>query len=651
MCGIAGCIALGERMIEWKREKAYLFHMLDIQKHRGPDDRGMRGFRFQHDRSVDLMTETDIEDAFHGVIGFNRLSIQDLSVNGHQPMCNERENVILAFNGEIYNANFYREELKKAGYPFHSNTDTEVILNLYLDRGIEKTLKVLNGMFAILLVDMRKGAIYIARDRFGIKPMYYMVHHNNIYFSSEIKSFLTIPDYEPHIDNDALNECLIYISAPGKTLIKEIQQIQPGELMCIERNKISTEKFFDLDQYQHTSKKVSLKEKMEELDDILRDVVSRQMVSDVAVGCQLSGGVDSSLISFYASRNLESRMKDSVSIIFKDVFLNEERYIDEAAKSLKVHSHKYIFNGRTLIENMRQAVWHLESIPTVPNANALMLLTKRAKENVTVLLSGEGADEVFGGYSDYERIKILELDAKYNKGMQHPCIDREWNLIRKPKDVLDFAILCQIYVSPKRCARLLSMEADDSPLVRRREEISEYSGSNIDKITKYEMNTYLVDLLIRQDKMSMANSIENRVPFLDNEVVNFSFSLPEDLIVGINQHNFELKTAKGFELITGKYILKELCAKKYSRKFAYRGKGGFGLPMRYFMGLPEFESVYNEIINSMKKRGQLNTKYVCWLYDRLPVLDWSEIELLWRALNIEIFMEEFIDKRGVRLCC
>ena len=651
MCGIAGCIALGDSLIEWKKDREYLKHMLDIQKHRGPDDRGMRGFRYHCDRSVDLIKKNEIEDVFHGVIGFNRLSIQDLSVNGHQPMCNENEDIILAFNGEIYNADIYRRKLIKAGYKFHSTTDTEVILNLYIDRGIEETLRALNGMFAIMIVDMRKGRVYIARDRFGIKPMYYLLHEKRAYFSSEIKSFLTIPDYQPHIDNEALNECLIYISSPEKTLIKEIQQIKPGELMCIDGENIRKEKFFDIDQYQHVSENASLKEKMEELDEILRDAVGRQMVSDVAVGCQLSGGVDSSLISFYASHNSENKMNDSVSIIFKDAFLNEENYIDEAAENINVHSHKYTFDGRVLIENMKQAVWHLESIPTVPNANALMLLTRKSKENVTVLLSGEGADEVFGGYTDFERVKIMEFNAKYNMGKQFQFIDREWNLIRKPKDVLDFAILCQIYVSPERCAKLLNRKTDYSPLMRRREEISKYSGSNIDKLTKYEMNNYLVDLLVRQDKMSMANSIENRVPFLDNEVVDFAFSLPENFKVGLNQYNYETKSARGFELITGKYILKELCAKKFNRKFAYRGKGGFGLPLRYFMGMPEFKNIYDETIKSMKKRGQVNTEYILWLYDRLPVLDWSEIELLWRALNIEIFMEEFIDKRGVSLCC
>lgn len=651
MCGIAGCIALSENLVEWRKEREYLKLMLDLQKHRGPDDRGIRGFCYPCDRSVDLVKNPETEDAFHGVIGFNRLSIQDLSVNGHQPMCNEKENIILAFNGEIYNADVYRDELIKLGYQFHSTTDTEVILNLYIDRGIEETLKVLNGMFAIMIVDMRKGTIYIARDRFGIKPMYYLLHEKRAYFSSEIKSFLAIPDYQPHMDQEALNECLIYISAPGRTLIKEIQQIQPGELMCIEGNSIRTEKFFDIDQFHHTTEKFTLDQKMGELDEVLREAVSRQMVSDVAVGCQLSGGVDSSLISYYAARNPENKMSDSVSIILKDAFLNEEKYIDEAAESIKVRSHKYTFDGGTLIENMRKAVWHLESIPTVPNANALMLLTKSARENVTVLLSGEGADEVFGGYTDFERAKIMELNAKYNGGQRHPFIDREWNLIRKPEDPLDFAILCQIYVSPERCAKLLGNKTDHSPLVRRREEISDYSGSNLDKITKYEMNTYLVDLLIRQDKMSMANSIENRVPFLDNKVVDFAFSMPEEFIVGIDQYSYVENKARGFGLITGKYILKELCAEKYNRQFAYRGKGGFGLPMRYFMGMPEFEGVYAGIIESMKRRGAVNTEYVCWLYDRLPVLDWSEIELLWRALNIEIFMQEFIDKRGIGLCC
>ncbi len=649
MCGIVGSMSLSGAKISWRKQKKFFCEMLNIQKHRGPDDQGIVGFQFLNQEKYTLDMSTVCEEPLDGLLGFNRLSIRDLSYNGHQPMSSIDQKVLIAFNGEIYNADTYREKLKKKGYRFRSTTDTEVILNMYLEYGMKGMLTRLNGMYAIVIVDLRKRKMFLARDRFGIKPLYYMTHGKSLYFASEYKSFLVVPGFLPEIDEEVLNEYMIFISSPNNVLLKGIYQVHPGEVVIVDGEQIFREQYFEVDHYVHTDDKVNLHEKIAELDDILAKAVDRQMVSDVKVGCQLSGGVDSSLISYYAVDNSKNTMKDSVSIVFRDMVMNEEAYIDQVAEKLNIVSHKYLMDTDELIGLMRKGIWHLETIMTIPNANALLLLTQQAKKDVTVLLSGEGADEVFGGYSQYNKFLIAEKyfsDNKFKKIVDSSGCTKKW-FGKEPEDLKDFAVRSKIYVNPTDVARMLQREVDESSIRRRCEQFEKYSGSPFDKFFKYEIETYLPELLMRQDKMSMANSIENRVPFLDNSVVDYSFQLPVDVLVNVNRKEYGVSENNvGMRAITGKYILKELCAKKFDKEFSYRGKGGFGLPLKYYMGTEMFSQMFNEQIwDSMKKRSYLNIEYVKWLYKRLPVLDWQEVELLWRAISIELYFQLFIDAR------
>ena len=212
------------------------------------------------------------------------------------------------------------------------------------------------------------------------------------------------------------------------------------------------------------------------------------------------------------------------------------------------------------------------------------------------------------------------------------------------------AIRGKIYVEPQNVAKMLNIETDGGCIAERCSLMESFSGSDFDKLVKYEMSTYLPELLLRQDKMSMANSIENRVPFLDNEVVRASFSIPYEMMVGINKRGCGSgRSARTLDLVTGKYILKELCAQKFGEDFSYRPKGGFGLPLKYYMGTSDFIRMYKErILPGIAEREMLNTSYVEWLYQRLPVLDWQEVELLWRAINVEIYAQLFLDGKYLK---
>lgn len=649
MCGILGVHRLSGEKICWKNEKEAFLSMLNLQRHRGPDDQGMEGYGFSQELLYGLDEPESCTDRIDGILGFNRLSIRDLSINGHQPMESPDGKVLLAFNGEIYNVEDYRPELAQKGWHFKSTTDTEVILAMYQLYGLEKTLECLNGMFAIAIVDLRENRLFLARDRFGIKPLYYMVHEGKLYYGSEYKSFLMLPSFTPEIDTGILNEYMIFISSPNKVLIKGIEQVCPGEILIVNDSGLQKKRFFNIDRYVHIVTPLSFEEKKDMLDSTLNSAVNRQMVSDVTVGCQLSGGVDSSLVSYYASRNVDNPMKDSVSIVFRDEYLNEEKYVLHAAKVLNLEPHRYVLDTEYFMNNISRAIWHLEAIMTVPNCNALLLLTENAKRNVTVLLSGEGADEVFGGYNIFNQLYIRQKylqSGRIRSLMDGNALLKESLMGGGSEDVIAAAVKGKIYVDPKRVAKMLNMPVDESSIEARCALMGSFQGSDFDKLVKYEMSTYLPELLLRQDKMSMANSIENRVPFLDNDVVEASFQIPYEMLVGINKGKYQREGASsGSNLIVGKYILKEICAEKFGESFAYRAKGGFGLPLKYYMGTPCFKKMYQKIIRGrMKKRGLLNADYIEWLYQRLTVLDWQEVELLWRAVNVEIYAQLFVDK-------
>lgn len=644
MCGICGIISLNEK-------NRYLiddvYNMMKVQRHRGPSDEGMFVFSCHDKKSIhssEIENYRSDNQKWKGILGFNRLSILDVSMNGHQPMCTNDEKVIITFNGEIYNVKELRNDLISKGYTFKSHTDTEVILYSYVEYGFKKCLNMLNGMFSILIVDLNKNKVFLARDRFGIKPIYYMIHDGVFCYASEIKSLIQLKDFHPTINKNAVYETFVFNNLYNKTLINEVSPLNPGTMLSFDlydsNTQIEVEKWFDFNSYKRTSKIVSKKKCLEGLETSLRNSVERQMECDVDWGCQLSGGVDSSLISYYASKVKNHPMKDTVSLIPRDEKYSEAEFIRQVAKQNGNNNHEFIYDDSHLLENLESVIWHYETILHHKSAIGMKQLCKGAKEYVTVLLSGEGADELLGGYVRYSQIKLKRLFPKYwNKNYSSLVIGEERlnGLVNFNKDLFDndnISLITQNIINERKAL------------------VDSFNGTKLDRQIKYEMSTYLTALLERQDKMSMANSIETRVPFLDNEMVDYAFQIPEKYLI-----KFRLKTLKslkevlnkkfgtaGKPLLDGKYLLKELCKEKYGEKFAYRTKQGMNLPVHRFLASDEFKTYFNDkLYSKMKNRQILNADWVKNKIEHIEQTNRKEFDTTWNAICFEMWCQLYID--------
>ena len=636
MCGITGYINTDDQTID---STEVIRKMLAAQKHRGPDDSGIMAFSLKEQTAKEYphqQTHT-IHQAFEGMLGFNRLSILDLSKNGHQPMCSPDGNVLLMLNGEIYNAFDLKPALVADGCIFKSTTDTEVVLYLYLKYGLRGMVQRLNGMFAIVVVDLRESKLYITRDRFGIKPMYYYNKNGVLAFSSELKSFYASDQFTASLNTALLDEYLVFKNNLNKTLINDVHRLAPGHYITYSPgNEITHTQYFNINHYGRQCKKnTSFDEALSNLHEVLEKSVQSQLMSDVKLGCQLSGGVDSSLVTWLAKEIKQDNLLESVSIVFDDKRFNEKPYIDKVADQLGIISHQFSLQPGFYQQNLIKATWHLEEPINHPNTIGIFLLAQRAKEYVTVLLSGEGADEVFGGYARYYAVMYPYANKKFFSGLKKSIAD-PFAFLRHYADPFTRANL-DVAAMPAKMAKSLKPDFEYSNAIGQRKMVfDELTGSVFDKQVKYDMSTYLPDLLTRQDKMSMAHSIENRVPFLDNEVVDHSFTIPAEYLI-----KRKARESKNTE----KYLLKKMCAGVFGNDFAFRNKMGFGIPLREFMTKPGFNSyLRDEILPGIKKRNILNSHTIELMVNNLQKISTPELDALWVVVGLEIWMKQFIDK-------
>lgn len=631
MCGIAGYFNKQGKPIG---DTATMIQMLEIQRHRGPDDAGIRAFSLKGAGSIECSHQQaqPVEGAFEGVLGFNRLSILDLSKNGHQPMCSADEKVMLMLNGEVYNAFDFTEELKASGFSFRSTSDTEVVLYLYLKYGFDEMIKKLNGMFAIVVVDLRNETITIARDRFGIKPMYLFETNSLLAFSSEIKSFLRLPEFKATLNDEVLDEYLFFRNVIDKTLFKGVESLEPGTYKTWAQSGAPvTVKYFDINQYQRVENNQSIDAIIATLKAHLHSSVKSQLISDVKLGCQLSGGVDSSLVTWLARDIKKDGLFETVSIVFDEERVNEEAYIDKVTNQLSLTAHKFLLDAPYYLSNFEKATWHFEGPVNHPNTIGIYLLSEQAKKYVTVLLSGEGADEVFGGYDRFSSVnypchlKTILLGIRKN-------IATPFNFLQNYFSEADRMITGYNPMTTGIAKKLKTGFDFNRASASRRGIYESLSGSLFDRQVKYEMKTYLPDLLIRQDKMSMAHSIENRVPFLDNELVAHSFSIPQ-------QH---LLPKAGREM-TSKYALKKLTGKLFAdENFAFRRKQSFGIPLRDFFKDKNFHQyLTDEILPGIEQRKIFNAKLPRHWLNNLNSLSVNEIEALWIMVAFETWAKKF----------
>lgn len=630
MCGISGYIHLNGKPIS---SNATNRRMLAAQKHRGPDDSGIRAFSLKTKQSAELPihNDTSVSPEFDAILGFNRLSIMDLSPNGHQPMTGDGGQVILAMNGEVYNAFDYKPELKD--YAFKGASDTEVVLALYLKYGVDGMLERLNGMFSIVLVDFRIDSVFVIRDRLGIKPMYYILNDDYFAFSSEFKSFYYLSNFKFELDESQLHEYLLFRSNVNGTLLKGVNSLDPGHYLTYKSDGTFTKTcFFDINNLKRTNANSADQEHYKSiLSDTLRRSVNRQLMSDVKLGCQLSGGVDSSIVTYLANQSVQGESFESVSVVFDDERFSEEPFIDHVVNQLGIVSHKFLLDDKYYFDQISKATWHFESPINHPNTIGIFLLAQEARKHVTVLLSGEGADEVFGGYSRFNQITNpwkLKTALGFIRHMA-PYPSRMADYLKQDNR----AILATSFM-PLHLANQLMPGFDFDKAVSSRKSIyAEVEGSVFDKQVKYEIKTYLPDLLIRQDKMSMAHSIENRVPFLDNEVIDRSFDLPAQLLM-----------AQQGKKNSEKYILKLLTADALGKDFTFRDKMGFGIPLRQFFAHPEMtDYLKNTVLPGVKRRNIMNASLVENWINQIKQLKYSEIEALWIVVAFEIWAQTYLD--------
>jgi asparagine synthase (glutamine-hydrolysing) len=421
-----------------------------------------------------------------------------------------------------------------------------------------------------------------------------------VLFASEAKAFLAHPAFTAAIDDDHVDEHLAFRYVAGEaSLLKGVRQLRPGHRLRITPDGAATVRYWSIPETTGEAP-LTRDEAIDRLDEVLRRSVASQLLSDVKVGCQLSGGIDSSLVTVFA--RAQAGNMDTFSVVFEDPKFSEDGWIGQAAATANAASHCFLFGEDSFIDPLERASWHMDQPISHPNSLALWLLSAHAREHVTVLLSGEGADEVFGGYARY---------------------------VAAPQPAAAFIRTTQFQPASK-LARLRP-GADLAPALARRQAIFDAgSGDYLSKCLRYDMQTYLVDLLMRQDKMTMAHGMENRVPFLDRRVVEFARALPSEYLAGGGT----------------KIVLKELARRMFDDAFVDRPKGGFNLPLsQYFRGRRCTELIEDQLLPGMRRRGLVSEAAVRELWRRslsAPALT----EVFWIPVALELWAQQFVDHRS-----
>ena len=601
MCGIAGFVNLDGA----PADAGVLEAMTDAIRHRGPDDRGTLRLSRRGGGAPDT------------ALGFQRLTILDRSPAARQPMVSPDGSIALLFNGAIYNAFDERAALERDGYRFRSSTDTEVILALYERLGLERMLERLNGMFAIVLVDTRRGAIHLIRDRIGIKPLYWTQCGGTVLFASEAKAFLAHPAFSPEIDPAQVDELLAFRYIAGESmLLKGVRQVAPGHRLTITAAGVTEARYWSIPD----SEKVPLSrtQAVDRLEHLLRQSVRSQLRSDVALGCQLSGGVDSSLVTLL-TRSLRTDEVNALSIVVRPQ-LSEEHWILEAASTAGVISHRVGFDEADFMGALDDASWHMDQPISHPNSLALWLLAKRSREDVTVLLSGEGADELFGGYARFAT--ALSAD-----GIADGRSAKAEGFIR-----------ATAFHTQARLAKLRPEARLVPALEKRRAIFAEGRSDHLSNCLRYDMRTHLVDLLIRQDKMTMGHGVETRVPFLDQQVIEFARALPAEHLVGPSSLS---------GLPTSKVVVKELAQRSFGAEFVHRRKSAFNLPLAQYFRSAAFVSLMEDrLLPGMRSRGLVDVEVVRRWWRRALSAP-ATTEAFWPLVALELWAQQFIDGRGL----
>jgi len=629
MCGIVGIFGAGLQS---------LAHANNLLSHRGPDDKGL------------------YIDQLSGIgLGHNRLSIIDTSLHGHQPMKSKDEKVILVFNGEIYNYKSLRSELIEKGFIFRGNSDTEVLLNLYLYEG-ESMLQRLEGIFAFAIWDSQKKLLFTARDALGVKPLYYTSQDNCFAFASELKALLYLVPDKRELDFLSLHRYLSFLWCPGRgTPLKSFFKLQPGEAIIVNEGHIQKRWiWYQLPSFREKKKKFNKAHSISETAEHLRQSVYRQMVSDVPLGAFLSGGLDSSaIVTFAREINPDIRCFTINTTIKKDGIPDDLPYAQMVAQHLDVPLDIVQVDSETMVNDIEKMVFQLDEPLADPAALNVLYISKLARENgIKVLLSGVGGDDLFTGYRrhlavNYEKYwRFLPNSVRSKLEKLTKGLDQRNTLKRRFSKIFNGASLdgdnhLVNYFRWIRESNLLSLYTNDfaneinqerleQPMLDFLKPLNE-STSDIDRMLALEQRFFLSDHnLIYTDKMSMAAGVEVRVPFLDLELVNFAASIPVEYKIRGNK---------------SKWILRKAMEHYLPNDVIYRSKAGFGLPLRRWMKKSLKPLLYDILsADSLDRRGLFSSQAVNQLIinNNKGKIDASFI--LFSIMCIEIWCRKFLDE-------
>lgn len=581
MCGICGKIFFDNNE---KVEEETLKTMTNTMFHRGPDDDG-----FYISGQAGL--------------GHRRLSIIDLNT-GKQPISNENKSIWIVFNGEIYNYRELRKQLITKKHSFKTETDTEVIIHAYEEYG-EDVVLYLKGMFAFAIWDERDKTLFLARDRVGIKPIYYYLEPRSLIFASEMKAILADPSVKTEIDHLMIDRFLTYLYLPGsETLIKGLVKLSPGHYLVLKNGVVSIKQYWDL-KYENPLRNIRYEDAIQELRTLLRRTVIDHMISDVPVGVLLSGGVDSTGILRYAVEQTDKPIHTFTMGFTGAEFADERPYARMAAKRYGTVHQEMTMTASEFQNFLPKYVWHMEEPICEPPAVALYIVAHLAsKSSVKVLLSGEGGDEAFGGYQNYRNLLILEkLKSAFghSKGLLRLGLKSlaafGWHRVGKYANLIDLP-LSEYYLSrtsmpdtifnhtksdlyTKEFADSLGRNTSDLPTRRLFEHVG--SQSHLNQMLYVDTKSWLPDdLLVKADKMTMATSVELRVPLLDHQVLEFAASLPYDFKV------------RGWST---KRVLKAALKESVPKAIIKRKKTGFPVPYDLWLRREMKEFVYDTLLS------------------------------------------------------
>ncbi|WP_243129652.1 asparagine synthase (glutamine-hydrolyzing), partial [Clostridium sp. HBUAS56017] len=566
----------------YKVDKEKVLESLKTIEHRGPDDIGIY----------------EDDSAF---LGFRRLSIIDLA-NGHQPF--EKDSYEIIFNGEIYNYKNIKEYLELKGYNFISNSDTEVLLTDYIEKK-EKSIYDLRGMFTFLIYDKENKEVFGARDQFGIKPLYYIDNENIIAFASEYKALLPFLEH-PTVNEDSLQKYLSFQYVPGEeTMIKEIKKVPQAHYFTVKDNKISFRCYHKVNFNQE--KIIDRKE----VYDVMVDSVSSHMISDVEVGTFLSGGVDSSIIATIASKK-NPKIK-SFTVGFDVEGYDEIDVAKKTSEELNIENTYIKVGENDYINAIKDVVYKFDDPVADPSAVGLYFLSKEASKHVKVVLSGEGSDELFAGYNIYKEYyplkKVFKL-PKIIKKFINFIAKKLPNIVGKNFLLRGTTPLRERYIGN---AKIFNNEETEKVLVnynpnndfqnvvkRIYNDCKEKGYDYVTTMQNIDINTWLIgDILAKGDKMSMANSIELRVPFLDKEVLKVAEKIP--LKQRVSRKNTKLLLREAFRNIVPRHVVD-------------RKKLGFPTPIRVWLK-SKLGEVVRRTINDSKVDRYIKKDYVMELLD------------------------------------